>query len=377
MVFMSGEHTGFCEKTALKSAAFNVTGIGGRVTIGCTTIELTNVAAIYFENVTLDHWYISSPHPSTVSPLKLVINMSSVIAQNQTHMYVEHARNVSGNFIVFTNCTFKNNSSLSGILYFNQFVGGTFKGGAMSLFSSTLSLGRNTSVTFTRNILRYAALHLNSSTLDIEGACILFLNNQRGIHLYKSALNLMKSNASFLDNASNHSGGGAIYVYNSTMNVSASEMLLLNNSAIGGGAVYAKSSVLVFENNTRVIFKNNTANGIKGVYVPICRLQSITKDNPEGEGGALRMGFSTLLIRFNTSINFIDNLAFLQGGAAHVYYHSEFIVDNGSNVTFNGNSATYSAGALSCVLSNFTARRNTIIEFVNSQSNEALRSLTC
>jgi hypothetical protein len=88
MVFMSGEHTGFCEKTALKSAAFNVTGIGGRVTIGCTNIELTNAAAIYFGNITLDHWYISSPHPSTVSPHKLVINMSSVIAQNWTHMYI-------------------------------------------------------------------------------------------------------------------------------------------------------------------------------------------------------------------------------------------------------------------------------------------------
>ena len=91
LVFMSGEHKGFCEKTAIKSTALNVTGIGGRITIGYTNIELTNAAAIYFENVTLDHWYISSLR----------------------HMYIEHARNVSGNFIAFT---FKDNSSLSGIL---------------------------------------------------------------------------------------------------------------------------------------------------------------------------------------------------------------------------------------------------------------------
>ena len=95
LIFISGEHTGFCEKTTIKSAAFNVTGIGGLVTIKCTTIELINPAAVYFENVTIDHWYISSLSLSSA----LVIKMSSVIAQNQTYMYIEHARNVSGNFI--------------------------------------------------------------------------------------------------------------------------------------------------------------------------------------------------------------------------------------------------------------------------------------
>ena len=78
LIFISGEHTGFCEKTVINSAAFNVTGIGGRVIIECANIELINAAAIYFENVTLDHWYISSLHPSTA----LVIKMSSVVAQN-------------------------------------------------------------------------------------------------------------------------------------------------------------------------------------------------------------------------------------------------------------------------------------------------------
>ena len=366
LIFISGEHSGFCKKTAIKSAAFNVTGIGGQVTIECTDIELTNAAAIYFENVTLDHWYISSLHLSTA----LVIKMSSVTAQNQTHVYIEHARNVSGNFIVFNNCTFKNNSSLSGILYFSQFVGGTFKGGVMNLLSSTLPLGKNTSVTFNHNIMRYAAMYLNSSTLDVENACMLFFNNQRAIMLYKSTLNITKSNVSCTGNTAKHSGGGALYIYNSTMNVNSSEMLLLNNSAIGGGALYVKSSVLTFEHNTTVVFINNTAN-TKGTYVPLCTLQSIDVDNPEGAGGALRMGFSKLLIRFNTSISFIDNLAYLQGGAVHIYYYSNMTVDNASNVTFIGNSANYMAGALSCTLSIFIASRNTIIEFMNSQSNEA------
>ena len=177
LIFISGEHTGVCEKTAINPAAFNVTGIGGQVTIECTNIELINAAAIYFENVTLNHWYISSLRPSTA----LVVKMSSVVAQNQTHVYIEHVRNVSGNFIVFNNCTFKNNSSLSGILHFSHFVGGIFKGGVMNLLSSTLPLGKNTSVTFNHNIMRYAAMYLNSSTLDVENALILFFNNQRAI----------------------------------------------------------------------------------------------------------------------------------------------------------------------------------------------------
>ena len=367
LIFLSGEHRGVSEKTAIKSAAFNVTGIGGQVTIEYMNTELIDAAAIYFETVTLDHSCISSLHPSTA----LVVKMSSVIAQNQTHVYIEHARNVSGNFIVFNNCTFRNNSSLSGRLYFSQFVGGTFKGGVMNLLSSALPLGKNTSVTFNHNIMRYAAMYLNSSILDVENARMFFFNNQRAIMLYKSKLNIMKSNVSFMGNAAIHSGGGAMYIYNSTMNVNSSEMLLLNNSAIGGGALYVKSSELNFGHNTRVVFKNNTANGNKGVYVPLCTLQIIEVDNPEGSGGALRMGFSTLHIRFNTSFIFIDNLAFLQGGAVHVYYYSNMVVDNASNVIFIGNSAKYTAGALSCTFSTFIASRNTIIEFINSQSNEA------
>lgn len=283
LIFLSGEHRGYCEKTAIKSLALNVTGIGGQVTIWCTNIELINAAAICLENVTVDHCYISSLQTSTA----LVFKMSSVIAQNQTHVYIEHARNVSGNFMVFNDCTFKNNSSLSGILHFSQFVGGIFKGGVMNLLSSTLPLGKNTSVIFSNNIMRYAAMYLNLSTLDVENAHILFLSNQRAIMLYKSTLNIMKSNASFVGNAAVHSGGGALYIYNSTMNVNSSEMLLSNNSAIGGGAVYVKASALNFGHNTRIVFKNNTANGIKAEYAPLCTMQSIETDNPQGAGGAL------------------------------------------------------------------------------------------
>ena len=95
-------------------------------------------------------------------------------------MYIAHARNVSGNFIAFNNCTFKNNSSLSGTLYFSQFVGGTFKGGAMNLLLSQLSLGKNTSVTFTHNIMRNAAMSLNLSSLDVENACMFFFQQSKG-----------------------------------------------------------------------------------------------------------------------------------------------------------------------------------------------------
>ena len=188
----------------------------------------------------------------------------------------------------------------------------------MNLLSSTLPLGKNTSVIFNHNIMRYAAMYLNLSTLDVGNAYMSFFNNERAIMLYKSTLNIMNSNVSFMGNVDNFSGGGALYIYNSTMNVNSSKILLFNNSATSGGALYAKSSALNFGHNTRVVFKNNIANGIKGEYIPLCTIQSINADNPEGEGGALRMGLSNLSISFNTSISFIDNLAFLQGGAVHV-----------------------------------------------------------
>ena len=135
MMFMSGEHVGLYHKTtAIQSTSFNVTGID-HVVIKCAIFEHKCATAIHFKSVTLDHGIIVSPPQSS----SLVFTMSSVIAQNQTSVYIEHARNVSGNTMELYDCTFKN-SSLSGSLYFSHFQSNMLRG-VMKILSSTVYLG--------------------------------------------------------------------------------------------------------------------------------------------------------------------------------------------------------------------------------------------
>ena len=61
------------------------------------------------------------------------------------------------------------------------------------------------------------------------------------------------------------------------------------------------------------------------------------------------MELSTLIIKCDTRIIFTDNLATIQGGAVHAFYHS--VILDAANLTFINNSANYTAGAMSILLS--------------------------
>ena len=62
-----------------------------------------------------------------------------------------------------------------------------------------------------------------------------FINNQRAVLLYKSTLNIVKSNVTFVGNAAKNSGG-VWYIYNSTVNVvKSAHMIFSNNSGTKGG----------------------------------------------------------------------------------------------------------------------------------------------
>jgi hypothetical protein len=64
-------------------------------------IELQYATEICFENVILDHWNSTSPGPPF-----LIFQMLSVLAENQTHIFIEHATNSSGNKITLVNVFF-------------------------------------------------------------------------------------------------------------------------------------------------------------------------------------------------------------------------------------------------------------------------------
>ena len=367
MIFMSGEHVGLCHKTtAIQSTSFRVIGIDEGVIIMCAILKLSCATAINFESVTIDHGIIVSPPQSS----SLVFTMSSVIVQNQSSVYIEHARNVSENSMELYNCTFVN-SSLSGSLYFSRSESDTLRG-VMNILLCTVYIGESTDIIFESNRFRYATMYLNLSTLHIESTHMFCVHNQRAILTYKSTLKVTKSNMTFINNAAKNSGGGAWYVYNSTINVQSTLLTFINNSAILGGAIYSKSSNLSFGHGTQALFERNSAKGRKALTGTLCNVVFYTegKDKMEGVGGAIRIAFSTLAVEHNSSFTFMNNIAPLQGGAIDAYYLASLIVNGASSLTFINSSAQYVAGALSLTISSFSASGDVMITFVNSQSDE-------
>ena len=113
MIYLAGQHKGGGQQIALKSTSFIVRGTGVLdVIIKNVNIELQYATEIYFENIILNHWNCTSP-----SPPFLVLEMVSVLAVNQTHIFIRHTTNSSGNKIELVNSVFRN-SSLSGRLSF-------------------------------------------------------------------------------------------------------------------------------------------------------------------------------------------------------------------------------------------------------------------
>ena len=366
MIFLSGHHEGFCQKTTIQATSFNATGIDAGVTVNCTNIELTHAATVCFESIILDHWYISCPY----STATLGFYMSSVAAQNQTQVYIEHARKVQGNFVVLNNSVFTN-SSLFGTLHFGE--SRYHKVGVMNLVSSKLTLDKNTSITFDYNIVQHGAMHLNSSTLNAKNVHMSFSNNQRAMLLNKSTLNIVNSSVTFVGNSARPTEqGGALFAFNSTVNaVNSTEVSFLNNWAQAGGAVYLKLSTLHFSNRTKVIFKNNSATAASDIVAQLSSVKCVTVGkqmnvNFKIVGGALAMTFSTLVIRHHTRITFTDNLSDMLGGAVDVRSHSTMIVE--SNITFINNSAGYVGGAMNINISTLTVSSHATVDFINSYS---------
>ena len=415
MVFLIGEHAGVCKQTVLQSNSFNITGVGQGVTINCTIIELKSATAIYFENVKIDHWYVSSLRPPV-----LVFKMSSVIAQNKTHFYIEHNLNVSGNLIGLNNCTYKN-SILSGELYF---IGGEGNASAMTLVSSTLNIGNNTYmfamdnsgvvvlVNSTMNVGRATSLLL-SSTMNISSIKMTFISNTAdaggAIRLLSSTMNIGNgTNMTFINNV-----GGAIYLLSSTMNVgNGTNMTFINNTADIGGAISLQSSTVNIGNGTNMTFINfinfrnvltsrgainlqsstmNVGNNTNMTFISFIQyalasrgaisLQSSTNnvgndtnimtfissiENIPKVGGAINLQSSTMNIKNSTNMIFINNYALFRGGAIRLL-SSTLNVGNCTNMTFINNVAGV-GGAISLESSTMNVGNGTNMTFINNHA---------
>ena len=78
------------------------------VVVKDVNIELQYATEIRFENVTLHHWNSISPG----SPF-LVFQILSVLAENQTHIFIEHATNSNQNKLKLVNSVFNNSILIS------------------------------------------------------------------------------------------------------------------------------------------------------------------------------------------------------------------------------------------------------------------------
>ena len=363
MVFLTGQHAGVCKQTELKSLSFSASGVGHEVAINCTKIVFSNAVAIYFTNLTLDHWYTVSPCSSA-----LILEMFSVILQNQTRVYIEHASNISGNWVKLENTVF-NNSSVSGVLSFFQ------NRGAMFLAKSTVNIGKNASLSFVKNQI-HPSIYLNYSTLNIESNVhIMFVNNSRSALMMKfSTLNIMeKTNITFNSNSNPSEEGIAINVEESIMNTEG-DLFFINN--VGEReTVCIQASTFTIRNNAILEFINNSAKGQAGgmlVYFTTVNVVDNTSmiftNNTGSKNGALFVLYSTLYVRNNASLTFVRNS--VRTEAAVALAATYYFEDNARSILIN-NSAVAIGGALSFYSSRFIIANvsNMTIKFIGNSAN--------
>ena len=340
MVFLTGQHAGVCKQTELKSLSFSASGVGHEVAINCTTIVFSNAVAIYFTNLTLDHWYTVSPCSSV-----LILEISSVILQNQTCVYIEHTSSVSGKWVKLVNTIF-NNSSVSGKLSFFK------NAGAMFLANSTVNIGKNTNITFVKNQI-HPSIYLNYSTLNVESNVhITFSKNLRCALMMKfSTLNIMKNtNITFNSNSNANDEGIAMNVEHSIMNTEG-DLFFINN--VGRReTVCIQTSNFTIKNNAVLQFINNSVKGQAGgmlVYYTTISIEdnaSMTfTNNTASKNGAMGLLLSKYYVRNNASIAFIRNSVRTDSGALAAASSSIYFEDY-AHCVFVQNSAENNAGAM-------------------------------
>jgi predicted outer membrane repeat protein len=367
MIFLTGQHEGVCKQTELKLLSFSASGVDQKVATNCTTIVFSNAVTTFFENLTLDHcmWYYTVPPRLSY----LILEMSSVILQNQTRVYIEHASNISGNRVKLVNTVFKNYSSISGTLSFIN------NEGAMFLANSTLNIDKNTSITFVKNRI-HPSIYLNYSTLNIESnVYITFIKNLRCALMMKfSSLNIMKNtNISFISNSNASDEGIAINIERSIMDTEG-DFFFINNSG-EREIVCIQTSIFSIRNNAVLQFVNNSAKAQAGgmiVYDTTVNVEDnanmIFTNNTASKVGAMGLLLSTLYVRNNASITFMKNSATTESGALEAFFFSNIHFEDNAHGIFVQNSVETAAGAMALWSSTLNMKHNANITFIDNSA---------
>ena len=230
---------------------------------------------------------------------------------------------------------------------------------------------------------------ISNSNLQIKGS-LLFKGNVAGGGIFSNNSYIIfygKSEVKFINNSADSrviftEHGGAIHqIYSRIIFEANSIVTFKDNSASYGGAIYSSNSDIRFDNNSNVTFNNNLAIYGGGVfctfssYITFNGTSSVTFKNNKArlDGGAVDCNrLSHITFTGNSSVTFNNNkggiISSSSGGAISCLASSHITFDGNSSVAFNNNEA-YDGGAIVCRgLSQITFDGNSSVTFNNNEA---------
>jgi len=284
----------------------------------------------------------------------------------------------------------------------------------------------NSSIVFENNTAEHngGAVYLydNAAMLFTEFSTIRFQHNiamQHGGAVYFTSKSTVSFEgncvAEFLHHTAKRNGG---VMYSSSENeiyfMDNSNITIFNNSGrFNGGAMFLNDNVtIMFAGNTVVTFTNNSATRDGGALYSIDKCSTIIKDystvaftenvvmqyggaihcdshsnitfqgnvsvvfakNNAGHGGAIFILQSSILFVANSTIQFSDNSAMINGGAIHLRNNLNVKFHESTNITFYCNNATKYGGAIYVYLTQGNLSKITFNNETDFSKNDALIS---
>ena len=292
-----------------------------------SVLNLTINAVVCFTNLTSNHWggavygENSDIHVGVKAQVIFMHNIAAV-----------------GGAIYLTNGSVNVSIQSNVVFAYNLVHIETSEGGAIFLSNGALTIDTAASVRFSHNSAAASsggAIQLEHGHFIINSNANVNINNNSALkggafYLENSTMSVDTNGIQFCDNRG--SWGGAVYLVYGTLHVNKSLEFIMNTAQVQGGAIYIESgdsfSVKV-DNSAKLLLFNNSA----------------------FQGGALYVIPSSFTIKvgYQSIIQFVNNTAFDVGGAVYSEMQSAapcmfMVTDYSAKISFIGNHANHSVG---------------------------------
>ena len=201
-----------------------------------------------------------------------------------------------------------------------------------------------------------------------------FINNKAVPFCIVNREVLLTGKILFRDNNGATNGGSMAITDYSKATFTDCQIIFERNTAESGGAIFSSDSKISFEENSTIIFNNNSAKQHGGaIYLSSSTLtfkgfasMFFRNNNCNKFGGALYVNKkSKVIFEGNSSAAFTSNSAGV-GGAVYFTTASHITFKNHSNISFSFNKAQYGAGSW-CFKSRMTITGNSRVMFLNGE----------